>query len=164
MTDPRKLDAEAAALLDAPLTLRERLGVYARNFVLGLVVILAIGGIASLFVSSPALVAMGYTAVFVGAVMLLAGGASGGGYANLGFGMMDRLVDAARRDGGVEVSREPAAGGRSSKKYDVSAEKPRRDPMERLRKGLRPEKNPTAFWTVIAGFVYIGVGTLLVLI
>ena len=56
MTDPRKLDAEAAALLEAPLTLRERLGVYARNFVLGLIAILAIGAIASLFVSSRATV------------------------------------------------------------------------------------------------------------
>ncbi len=34
----------------------------------------------------------------------------------------------------------------------------RRDPMERLRKGLRPEANPRAFWQVIAGALYIAIG------
>ena len=34
----------------------------------------------------------------------------------------------------------------------------KRDPMARLRRGLRPQANPTAFWQVIAGFVYIGIG------
>jgi hypothetical protein len=32
------------------------------------------------------------------------------------------------------------------------------DPRERLRKALRPEKNPRAFWQVIAGPVYLASG------
>jgi hypothetical protein len=32
------------------------------------------------------------------------------------------------------------------------------DPRERLRKGLRQEKNPRAFWQVIAGLVYLASG------
>ena len=34
----------------------------------------------------------------------------------------------------------------------------RRDPMARLRKGLRPPPNPTAFWQAIGGFVMIALG------
>jgi hypothetical protein len=30
--------------------------------------------------------------------------------------------------------------------------------MERLRKGLRPQANPTAFWQVIGGIAYLVVG------
>lgn len=161
MTDPRKLDAEAAALIDAPLSLRERLSIYLKLFGVGLVAILVVGSIVGLVVTSPVPVAIGYTAVVVGAVMLLAGGASGGGYANLGFGVVDRLVGAARRDGGVEEDDPPE---RSSRKYGLSSSKPRRDPMERLRKGLRPERNPSAFWTVVGGFLYIALGAVMVLI
>ena len=35
------------------------------------------------------------------------------------------------------------------------------DPRERLRKGLRPKANPTAFWQVVAGFAYVGIGVAL---
>lgn len=166
MTDPRKLDAEAAALLEAPLTRQERLVQYTKLFIVGAVAIAVVGSLIGLVASSTVPVAIGYTAVFVGVVMLLAGGATGGGYANLGFGLVDRLVDHARRND-VQVGRptgDPHLLSRSSRKYDVDApERGRRDPMERLRKGLRPEKNPTAFWTVIGGFIYIGLGALLAL-
>ena len=163
MTDPRKLDAEAAALIDAPLPLGERLVQYAKLFLAGALVIAAIGAIVGA-VGSPSIpVAIGYTAVFVGVVMLLAGGASGGGYANLGMGIVDRLADNAKRDRS-EYQPDDATPVRRSKRYAVEEERGRRDPMERLRKGLRPEKNPTAFWTVIGGFVYIALGAFLALL
>ncbi len=163
MTDPRKLDAEAAALLDAPLTLQERLVQYAKLFLAGAAMIAVAGSVVGLVASPTVPVAIGYTAVFVGVLMLLAGGASGGGYANLGMGIVDRLADNAKRDRG-EHQPDDATPMRRSKKYAVNEERGRRDPMERLRKGLRPEKNPTAFWTVIGGFIYIGLGALLALL
>jgi hypothetical protein len=162
MTDPRKFDPEAMALVDAPLALQERLAIYAKIFALGIVAIVIVGGIAGALTPSTIPVAIGYTAVFVGAVMLLAGGASGGGYANLGFGLVERAVDMARGRGESEPA-DPT--GRRSAKYDVDSveERRKRDPIERLRKGLRPEKNPVAFWTVIGGFLYIALGSILVI-
>ena len=160
VTDPRKLDADAAALADAERPLAERLAEYAKLFMVGLGAMVVVGAIIGLIGPSAVPVSIGYTAVVAGAVMLLAGGASGGGYANLGFGLVGRLADGVRRDGGTEDA--PPAN-RSSKKYGVSSRLASRpDPMERLRKGLRPGKNPTAFWTVIAGFLYIAIGSVLV--
>jgi hypothetical protein len=173
MTDPRKLDPEAMALVEAPLTLQERMAIYGKIFAFGIVGIMVVGSIAGVLTPSTIPVAIGYTAVFTGAVMLLAGGASGGGYANLGFGLVERAVDMARGPNEdrsrAGLDRGPATGGppagRASKKYDVASDEDRRrrDPMERLRRGLRPEKNPAAFWTVIGGFVYIALGSLLVI-
>jgi hypothetical protein len=164
MTDPRKLDAEAAALLEAPLSRRERLVQYAKLFLAGAVAIAAVGALVGLVASPSVPVAIGYTAVFVGVVMLLAGGASGGGYANLGMGVVDRMVDNAKRDRG-ERQPDDVTPVRRSTRYGVGVgdQPERRDPMERLRKGLRPEKNPAAFWTVIGGFAYVGLGALLAL-
>jgi len=162
MTDPRKLDAEAAALLEAPLSFQERLVQYTKLFFVGTAAIAVVGALIGVVASPPVPVAIGYTAVFVGVLMLLAGGASGGGYANLGMGVVDRLVDNAKRDRG-EHQPDDATPVRRSKRYEVEEGPARRDPMERLRKGLRPEKNPTAFWTVIGGFIYIGIGALLAL-
>ena len=158
MTDPRKFDAEGAALVAAPLSLQERLVAYAKVFALGLGAIIAAGTVAGILTPSTVRVAIGYTAVIVDAVMVLAGGANGGGYANLGFGLIDRMADAAKRD--RAEPEQPT--GRLSRKYNVEDARPRRDPMERLRKGLRPEKNPTAFWTVVGGFAYVVIGSMLV--
>jgi hypothetical protein len=174
MTDPRKFDPEAKALVDVPLTLQERLTQYAKLFAFGILGIVIVGSIAGAVSTSTVPVAIGYTAVLVGAVMLLAGGATGGGYANLGFGLVERAVDMARGPGADRSSAGSHRGattggpkaGRVSSKYDVAADEERRkrDPMERLRRGLRPEKNPAAFWTVIGGFLYIALGSVLVIV
>ncbi len=91
--------------------------------------------------------AVGYTIILLGVVFLLAGGASGGGYTNMSMGAVGSLF-----------------GGRGRIDEDVSDPEarrgalPRMDPQERLRRGLRPEANPRAFWQVIGGFAYLAAG------
>ena len=133
--------------------LRERIGMYAQRFGFGLVAIVVVGGVIGLFGSSAVPVAIGYTAITVGAAMALIGGISGGGYANLSAGVVDRMTQARRQQ------QQESFG--SSARHDVDPPAP--PERDRLQKGLRPEKNPTAFWTVIGGFVYASMGALLVL-
>lgn len=86
-----------------------------------------------------------YTIAMFGVVMLLAGSASGGGYTNLGAGAIGAAFGGRRTDEEDPEHQERQTGQRH-------------DPMERLRKGLRPEANPRAFWQVIAGVLYIAIG------
>jgi hypothetical protein len=88
---------------------------------------------------------VGYTIVMFGVVMLLAGGASGGGYTNLGAGAIGAAFGGRRTDEEEPEHQDHRTGQQ-------------RDPMERLRKGLRPEANPRAFWQVIAGALYVAIG------
>lgn len=59
-------------------------------------------------------------------------------------------------------------GGRSADDENLDDPEARRgkrariDPHERLRRGLRPEANPRAFWQVVGGFAYIVLGILIV--
>ncbi len=82
------------------------------------------------------------------------GGARGGGYSNLGLGAIEAVVGGRNRSDDDYGGDDDLRRGRVMK---------RRDPMERLRRGLRPEKNPTAFWQIIAGFGYIAAGMVLAL-
>jgi hypothetical protein len=99
----------------------------------------------------------GYTMIGLGTVLWLAGGVAGGGYANLGVGALGTMFGSnlrqqegsAEEDDPEEVRRQ--VFGR------------RGDPRERLRKGLRPEANPRAFWQVIGGLGYFVLGTVIVL-
>ena len=74
--------------------------------------------------------------------LLLAGGATGGGYTHLGLGAAAAVV-----------------GGRQRHDEDYDDAEVRRgalkrvSPTDRLRRGLRPERNPRAFWQVVAGFI-----------
>lgn len=63
-------------------------------------------------------------------LLFLAGGTTGGGYLNLGVGSIAGL---SRR-------------GREAETLD-----------ERLQKGLRPERNPRAFWQVVGGVAYLAI-------
>jgi len=135
---------------DEPLPLRDRLPDYAAVFGIGLGASVLIGVLISLIWKTNVAAAVGYTIAMYGVVLLLAGGATGGGYTNLGVGAVGALFGTRRTDeAGDDLS--PTAGSR-----------PTVDPKERLRRGLRPESNPRAFWQVMAGFTYIVLGIALV--
>jgi hypothetical protein len=160
--------------------LQERLPIYARLFGMGALACLAAGMGGWVFLGLPGRVgrevalpllravfggealggvawgplggvaaAAGYACIILGTVLLLTGGARGGGYTSLGVGALEALVGGRNRSQDDFEGDAEARHGRIMKK---------RDPMERLRKGLRPEANPTAFWQSVAGFGYIGVG------
>lgn len=92
---------------------------------------------------------LGYTLIIVGTALLLVGGSKGGGYTNIGVGAVEAMF-----------------GGRNRAHDDFEADSDQRhgavmkrqDPMARLKRGLRPEANPTAFWQAVAGFSYIAIG------
>jgi hypothetical protein len=160
--------------------LRERLPVYARLFAMGAVACLALGSSGWLFLGLPGRIgrevalpllravfgaesvggvawgplggvvsAAGYACIILGTVLLLTGGARGGGHTGLGVGAIEALV------GGRDRSQDDFEGDAEARHGRIMK---RRDPMERLRKGLRPGANPTAFWQSVAGFGYLGVG------
>lgn len=130
---------------DQPQPLRERLPDYLATFGIGLVVSSVIGLIFWLITDTPLASSVGYTVILYGVVLLLAGGASGGGYTHLGMGAMGALFGTRRVD-------EPQPEADSSFKLT---------PQERLEKGLRPGANPRAFWQVIGGALYIAIGLLI---
>lgn len=138
-------DDHTAAHADLPL--RDRLPEYGAVFGAGLAACVVVGVLVGLFSSAGVGQAVGYTVLLLGVVFLLAGGASGGGYTNMSLGAIGSLFGGRGRiDEDVEDP-ETRRGAR-----------PRLDPRERLRKGLRPEANPRAFWQVIGGFAYVAIG------
>jgi hypothetical protein len=134
---------------DEVLPLRERMPVYLRLFAVGLAGGGVVGVLAGLLAGTGPVLGIGYTLIAIGTLLLLIGGARGGGYSNLGLGAVEALVHGRNRTDDDYVHNEALRRG---------AVNQRRDPMERLRKGLRPPANPTAFWQTIAGLVYVGVG------
>jgi hypothetical protein len=134
--------------------LRERIPIYLTIFGVGL----AAGGAVGLIVWAAASMslgsAMGYTFIGLGTLLLLMGGARGGGYSNLGIGAIEALVGGRNRNSDDYVDDVGSRHGEMMK---------RRDPMDRLRRGLRPQANPSAFWQTISGFLYLGLGALLTL-
>ena len=134
---------------EAPLPpLAERMPIYLAVFAVGVGVTLVIGllwgGLADISVTD----AVAYSMMLYGVGLLMVGGASGGGYSNLSLGAAGALFGGRhRRPDEIEDDPDARRGARV-----------RVDPMERLRKGLRPEANPTAFWQVVGGFAYIALG------
>lgn len=129
--------------------LRERFPVYIKVFILGLVGISLIALMVTLLSDTSPDAAFGFSAIFSGTFLILVGGARGGGYSNLGVGAVEALVGGRNRvDDDVETDAELRQGKVLR----------RRDPMARLRRGLRPPPNPSAFWQTIAGFAYIAIG------
>lgn len=137
---------------DVELPLRDRLPDYGTVFAVGFGGCVAFGVIVWLISSVALASAVGYTIILYGVVFLLAGGATGGGYTNLGIGAMGAMFGTRRADEAQDEAEE-SWGARS-----------RMDPHERLRKGLRPEANPRAFWQVVGGALYIGIGLLIVIV
>ncbi len=142
MSEPAQVEPE-----EVILPLRERIPEYLTVFGIGWLVIILIGVAVGLFSSASLAEGVAYVAMAAGVVLLLAGGASGGGYTSLGMGAAGAVL---------------GAGQRHDEDYDdpdVRRGRIKRvNPRERLRKGLRPEKNPRAFWQVVAGFVYLAGG------
>lgn len=128
--------------------LSERFPGYLAAFGIGGAAAIVVGLVVFAATSVSFVSSVGYSFIGLGTLLLLVGGASGGGYANLGMGAVDALVGGRNRSDD-DFSDSEARRGRINR---------RRDPMERLRKGLRPPANPTAFWQTIAGFAYIAAG------
>lgn len=142
-------DTEGA---DVELSLRERMPDYLATFGLGLAATFAVG-IAIWLISDIGLSSsLGYTTILYGVVFLLAGGATGGGYVNLGVGAVGSMFGGRRLDDS-ETGVESSSGNRK-----------RMESSERLAKGLRPDANPRAFWQVVGGMLYIAIGLAIVII
>ncbi len=136
---------------DDPLPLIDRLPDYLATFAIGLAASLGVGLIVW-FVSDVSLASsVGYTIILYGVVLLLAGGASGGGYTNLGVGAVGAMFGTHRTDEAYEELDDSRGGS------------PRMDSRERLARGLRPEANSRAFWQVIGGGIYVAIGLMIVI-
>ena len=142
MTEPDLSNPE-----DVTLPLRDRIPEYLTIFGLGWLGVGVLGAAIGAFTDASVGEGMAYVAMGYGVVLLLAGGATGGGYTNLGLGAAGAVL---------------GSGQRHDEDFDdpeVRRGKTRRvNPRDRLRRGLRPEKNPRAFWQVIAGFAYLAGG------
>jgi hypothetical protein len=134
------------------LPLRDRLPDYATVFGVGVAGCIVVGGIIWVIADVALASAIGYTIILYGIVLMLAGGASGGGYTNLGVGAVGALFGTRRADETQDELNE-AWGG-----------KHRVDPQERLQRGLRPEANPRAFWQVVGGASNVALGLLIVIV
>lgn len=135
--------------------LSERMPGYLVAFGIGVGAAALVGLIVWLAASIRVADAMGYSFLGLGTLLLLVGGTRGGGYSNLGIGAVEAVFGGRNRSQDDYVSDEALRRGDVMKK---------RDPMARLRRGLRPQANPTAFWQVMGGFLYIGIGLLLTLV
>ncbi|MGI9528082.1 MAG: hypothetical protein ACR2NG_00090 [Acidimicrobiia bacterium] len=135
---------------DPGLSLRDRLPDYAAVFGVGLAACIGVGLVIYLISDVSLASSIGYTVILYGVVFLLAGGASGGGYTNLGIGAAGALFGTRRAD---ETQDEVE---------DLQSSKTRLTSQERLQKGLRPEANPRAFWQVMGGVAYIVLGLIVV--
>lgn len=144
------MDTHDESIGDLPL--RDRLPEYGAVFGVGLLGTMVVGLVIGLVSDAGIATAIGYTTILYGVVFLLAGGATGGGYTNIGIGAITSMFQGRRTD--EEQSELDEAWGRSR---TVS-------PEERLRRGLRPEANPRAFWQVVGGFTYVAIGLLVVIV
>ena len=142
---------------ETALSLRDRMPDYLALFATGLGVAALIGLLVVWLSDYAFATGFGYSLIGIAILMLLSGGVTGGGYANLGAGALGTMFGTGLRnpegdsdDDDAEELRKQVFGGRG-------------DPRERLRKGLRPEANPRAFWQVVGGFVYFVLGTWIVI-
>lgn len=136
---------------EVKLPLRDRMPEYLVVFGIGLGVVVAVGAIYGALSSSTFTDSIGYTAILLGVIFLLAGGSTGGGYTNMSMGAVTGLFGGRGR-ADEQIDDPEVRRGR----------RPKVDPSERLRRGLRPEANPRAFWQVIGGFAYIAIGIMVV--
>jgi len=151
------MDHHEKAAATSEVSLRDRLPDYLALFGVGIVACL-VGGLIVVVVSTHSFATgFGYTMIGLGVVLVLSGGVTGGGYANLGAGALGTMFGSSlpRQEGSAEDD-DP-----DELRREVFGR--RGDPRERLRKGLRPEANPRAFWQVIAGSTYFALGTVIVL-
>lgn len=132
------------------LSLRDRVPEYLTIFGVGWLGIIVVGLAVGVFTSASLLEGVAFVAMGYGVLLLLAGGASGGGYTSLGLGAAGAVL---------------GGGHRHDEEFDDAEVRRGRvkrvNPRDRLRKGLRPEKNPRAFWQVMSGFAHLAAGLVL---
>jgi len=146
------MDSFDPGIQDAALSLRDRLPDYLATFGIGLAVTVAIGTAIWLISDIKISSTIGYTTILYGVVFLLAGGASGGGYVNLGAGAVGSMFGGRPLD-------DPGPG------FDgPDQNRKRTEASDRLAKGLRPEANSRAFWQVVGGIAYVAIGLAIVII
>lgn len=138
--------------------LRERLPDYVRVFGIGFGACVVVGIIGGFITGSPLVAAIGSACVALGVLYLLAGGARGGGYTNMGAGAVGALFGGRNIDDEEVAEDDVRLGGGTKGMYE---KRKGRDPMNRLRRGLRPGPNPSAFWQVLGGFSYLAIGVFL---
>ena len=143
-----RLDRKTGQLVETE-SLRERMPNYSKAFLAGLAVALLLGAVIFGLSSMPFDSSLGYALITMGTLLLLLGGARGGGYSNLSIGALEALAGGRNR---MDDDYEEDDGLRRGKVMS------RRDPMGRLRKGLRPPPNPVAFWQTIGGLLYLLAG------
>lgn len=132
------------------LPLRDRIPDYLAIFGWGWLGVLVVGFAFGAFSTVSIVEGISYVALAYGAVLLLSGGAIGGGYTSLGRGAAGAVIGRDDRpDEGFENA--VVRRGRVERLY----------PRDRFRHGRRPEKNPRAFWQVVAGFAYLAGGIVL---
>lgn len=139
------------------LPLRDRMPDYLALFGSGLAVAAVIGVLVVVMSDNSFAAGFGYSLVGIAILMLLSGGVSGGGYANLGAGALGTMFGSGLRN------QEGSAEDDDPEELRQQVFGRRGDPRERLRKGLRPEANPRAFWQVIGGLAYFAIGTWIVI-
>ncbi|MCP3998319.1 MAG: hypothetical protein GY722_25135 [bacterium] len=144
---------EATPPEDVLLPLRDRMPDYLATFGILWAAIVATGLAVALFTSASVVEGVGFIALAVAVGLMLAGGASGGGYTSLGLGAAGAMLGGRQRH---DEDYEDADVRRGRLKR-VNTE-------QRLRRGLRPEKNPRAFWQVIAGLVTFAIAMALLML
>ena len=116
--------------------LPDRLAVFGAGLAGGTVVGLTVGVVSS----APVATAFGYTMLILGAICLLGGGLTGGGYSVYGIGEGVGRNHYMRGDG-TQMA------------------------MDSLRKGYdRPAADPGAFWMAIGGCLYVAIGLLAIVL
>jgi len=135
------------------LPLRDRFPDYLATFGILWAAIVLIGLAIGIFTGASLVEGIAYVALATGIALLLAGGASGGGYTSLGMGAAGAIFGARQRHDD-EFDDAEVRRGRLK----------RVDAQERLRRGLRPEKNPRAFWQVIAGAINLAASMALLMV
>jgi hypothetical protein len=121
--------------------LRDRLPTYLAWFAVEVAAASLVALAVARFADAGYLESLAGSLIGIGALSLLAGGASGGGFITAG-------------DYGINYGRRHDQGWSSTPGEIARAQ----DLRERMRHRLRPKPNPTAFWQVIGGIALIGLG------
>lgn len=131
---------ETGRVIISEPSFRERLPDRLTVFGIGLAGGIAVGLIAGVIFGAPSATAFGYTMVILGAICLLGGGLTGGGYSVYGIGEGVGRNHYMRGDGNKQVA-------------------------DGLRRGYnRPAADPGAFWLAVGGFLYVAIGLLAIVL
>jgi len=131
---------ETSRVIISEPNFRERLPDRLTVFGIGLAGGIAVGLIAGAIFSASVATAFGYTMVLLGAICLLGGGLTGGGYAVYGIG------EGVGRNHYLRGDRNKLVAEGLSRGYD------------------RPGADPGAFWMAVGGFLYVAIGLLAIVL